>query len=58
MKRFNCITGVGAFGAAMKTLRRKNWMALSEIGWKPNKPYLGICLGFQLLFEESEETQT
>jgi len=50
------VPGVGAFGAAMKTLAKKG---LDDfiIRWiEEGKPYLGICLGFQLLFERSEES--
>jgi glutamine amidotransferase len=47
--------GVGAYGDVMKALEEKGLTesvkkAISE------KPYLGICLGLQVLFEESEES--
>ena len=47
------IPGVGAFGAAMERLRplRYEIRAFAASG----KPVLGICLGQQLLFDESEE---
>ena len=46
--------GVGAFGEAMKKLAplRKDLLARLEEG----TPALGICLGLQVLFEESEES--
>ncbi len=50
------LPGVGAFGAAMTTLAQKK---LDDFIWQwieEGKPYLGICLGFQLLFERSEES--
>lgn len=49
------LPGVGAFGAAMARLRQTGLdCALAE--WVGDgKPLLGICLGMQLLFEESEE---
>jgi glutamine amidotransferase len=49
------LPGVGAFPDAMKTL---NEMGMSDFlrEWaEAGKPLLGICLGMQLLFEESEE---
>lgn len=48
--------GVGNFGSAVRRLRERNlFEALKqEI---ENKPFLGVCLGMQLLFEESEESK-
>lgn len=47
--------GVGAAGQGMKNLKKRNLdnLIIDEI--KKGKPFLGICLGMQLLFEESEE---
>ncbi len=47
--------GVGNFKTAMRRLRSDGNIdvLLEEI--KGGKPFLGICLGFQVLFEESEE---
>ncbi len=47
--------GVGAFGDCMKFLEEKGLLdaVISFIG--SGRPYLGICLGMQVLFEESEE---
>jgi len=49
------LPGVGAFGDAMTNLRAAGLVGpiLSAVG--EGKPLLGICLGMQLLFEESEE---
>ena len=49
------LPGVGAFDAGLKELRRTNLesIILEEIALK--KPFLGICLGMQLLFSSSEE---
>ncbi len=49
------LPGVGAFGAAMKSLDEKKMISplLSEV--EKGKPLFGICLGMQLLFEESTE---
>jgi glutamine amidotransferase len=49
------LPGVGAFAAALRELERGNlgrWIV--ELARK-GKPLLGVCLGYQLLFEESEE---
>ena len=49
------LPGVGAFDAAMQVLNNSG-MAKSLIKANLNKtPIFGICLGMQLLFEESEE---
>lgn len=48
--------GVGNFGTAMQILRKKNMDAAIEKAIQGGVPFLGICLGFQLLFEGSEET--
>ncbi len=47
------IPGVGAFGDAMKNLSKLKPTILDQVG--AGKPFLGICLGFQLIFEESTE---
>ncbi len=50
------LPGVGAFGDAMKSLEKTGLdKAVIETA-KSGKPLLGICLGLQLMFEESEET--
>lgn len=48
--------GQGAFGDSVRILKETGlWEPLRE--WlKAGKPYLGICLGYQLLFESSEES--
>jgi imidazole glycerol-phosphate synthase subunit HisH len=49
------LPGVGAFQACMENLERFGLIdAIREVV-RQNKPFLGICLGFQLLFSESEE---
>lgn len=47
--------GVGAAGSAMKNLRKSGF---DKALMKLKSPYLGICLGMQLLFETSEENET
>ena len=50
------LPGVGAFGDAMKKLNKYHLVdVISEIVDK-GTPFLGICLGLQLLFESSEES--
>jgi len=49
------IPGVGAFGDAMKTIRNKDLIIPIKEFANQSKPILGICLGMQLLFSESEE---
>ena len=50
------VPGVGAFGDCAQNLRKSGlWEPLAE--WlRAGRPYLGICLGYQLLFESSEES--
>lgn len=49
------LPGVGSFADCMKYLREKKLdFAISE-NIKKGKPYLGICLGLQILFEKSFE---
>lgn len=49
------LPGVGSFGAAMENLGRKKLDDFIRHWIDDEKPYLGICLGLQLLFESSEE---
>lgn len=50
------LPGVGAFGAAMEKLINHGFQE-TLIKWTDeNKPFLGICLGMQLLFESSTES--
>jgi glutamine amidotransferase len=49
------LPGVGAFGPALRKLEQGNlgrWVVEQA---RKGKPLLGVCLGYQLLFEESEE---
>lgn len=52
------LPGVGAFGAAMRNLRRAGLDRAIREFIDRGKPFLGICLGLQLLFDLSEETWT
>jgi len=49
------LPGVGAFGEAMKRLVSKKLSSPLTEALEKNKPFLGICLGLQLLFDRSEE---
>lgn len=50
------LPGVGAFGDAMKSLSESGLTEVVKQAADGNRPFLGICLGLQLLFEESEES--
>ena len=50
------LPGVGAFGDAMGKLRSYGLEEVIKEVVSQGTPFLGICLGLQLLFEESDET--
>lgn len=50
------LPGVGSFGDAMASMQEKNLVETVKQNALSGKAFLGICLGLQLLFEESEET--
>lgn len=49
------LPGVGAFALAMNRLKELGMDAAIKEFVKSGKPFLGICLGMQLLFDESDE---
>jgi glutamine amidotransferase len=49
------LPGVGAFGACMDNLAARGLVEPVRAAVRSGKPFLGICLGLQLLFQESEE---
>lgn len=49
------LPGVGAFGDAMEKLHTCGLVDVIKEAVSQNTPFLGICLGLQLLFESSEE---
>ena len=51
------LPGVGAFGDAMEKLHQYGLVEIIRQVVQTGTPFLGICLGLQLLFEESEESQ-
>jgi glutamine amidotransferase len=50
------LPGVGAFGAAMQRLNESGITPALQRTLEQGKPFLGICLGLQLLFESSSES--
>ena len=49
------LPGVGAFGDAMGNLERRGLVPVIRDTVEKGTPFLGICLGLQLLFERSDE---
>lgn len=50
------LPGVGSFGFMMNNLGKKKLTDPIKTAIRNNTPFLGICLGLQALFEESEES--
>lgn len=50
------LPGVGSFGDAMGKLRTYGLEDVIKEFVKTGKPFLGICLGLQLIFDQSDET--
>lgn len=48
--------GVGAFGDAMSSIRKRGLETPIRQFAESGRPFLGICLGMQILFSESEES--
>jgi glutamine amidotransferase len=51
------LPGVGAFADALSELKKQNLISALNAHIKAKKIFLGICLGMQLLFEESQEAK-
>src|SRR3990167_5481872 len=51
------LPGVGAFTAAVHELEKRRLVDVIRKKVLLGTPYLGLCLGLQLLFEESEENE-
>lgn len=51
------LPGVGAFGDAMQNLHNFGLVDVIREFTASEKPFLGICLGLQLLFERSDESE-
>ena len=50
------LPGVGAFGDAMAAMRSRGLVDTVRAAADGSRPFLGICLGLQLLFESSDES--
>lgn len=50
------LPGVGAFGACMEALRRSGLEAVTKEAATDGRPFLGICVGMQMLFDGSDES--
>ena len=51
------LPGVGAFGSAISKLKETGFYEATLHWISEGKPFLGICLGMQMLFEESMESK-
>jgi imidazole glycerol-phosphate synthase subunit HisH len=49
------LPGVGAFGRCMEALRASGLDAVAEEAVSGGKPFLGVCVGMQMLYEGSDE---
>lgn len=49
--------GVGHFGSTVKELKKRKIFSVLKEKIKEGTPYLGICIGMQVLFEESQEAK-
>jgi glutamine amidotransferase len=50
------LPGVGAFGACMQALRSAGLEGATRAAATDGRPFLGICIGMQMLFDGSDET--
>jgi imidazole glycerol-phosphate synthase subunit HisH len=50
------LPGVGAFGDSVNQLKNRNLFVSLQAWLNDGRRFLGVCLGFQLLFESSEES--
>jgi glutamine amidotransferase len=49
------LPGVGAFGACMRALRASGLEDVARAAATGGRPFLGVCIGMQMLFDGSEE---
>ena len=52
------LPGVGAFGACMNALRAAGLESVVRDAVASGRPFMGICVGMQMLFERSDEDNT
>ncbi|HET7269936.1 MAG TPA: imidazole glycerol phosphate synthase subunit HisH [Rubrobacter sp.] len=50
------LPGVGAFGDCMRKLRDRGMDAACREAFRSGKPFLGVCVALQVVFEASEES--
>jgi glutamine amidotransferase len=50
------LPGVGAFGECMRKLKERGMDGACLEAYRTGKPFLGVCVGLQVLFEDSEES--
>jgi len=50
------LPGVGAFGDCVRGLKERALWEVMQGALQSGRPFLGICVGYQMLFEESEES--
>jgi len=50
------LPGVGAFGACMRALREAGLETVCHDAAASGRPFMGICVGMQMLFSRSDET--
>lgn len=50
------LPGVGAFGDCVSGLKERGLWKVMQDALADGRPFLGICVGYQMLFEESEES--
>ena len=50
------LPGVGAFGACMNALRSSGLEDATKTAASDGRPFLGICIGMQMLFDGSDES--
>jgi glutamine amidotransferase len=50
------LPGVGSFGACVRALRASRLDEVAHRAHDQQVPFLGVCVGFQMLFDDSEES--
>src|SRR5687768_2618703 len=50
------LPGVGAFGDCVRGLKSRGLWETMQACLENGRPFLGICVGYQMLFDESEES--
>ena len=50
------LPGVGSYPSAMETLSSRNLLSPLQEAWQSGVPIMGICLGLQLFYEDSDES--